>query len=279
MKFSLTGPASPLLNMYAKAAPSGTFIYTLDHWDKIPKDKPIIFICADINRTIAFFKRVTPGELFRGVKSIAIFADLSKPVWQSFGKALLPYIDAYVAADCVDTPLDRDKWIPDVYLPIPTSEWATNKPKPIDLGFYGSVELYDERKNVLDYLTASGLSPVVKGGQESAYTLDFMDALRQTKVTINFSNCNTKNSQSIHHVKGRVWEAAMARTAIIETRNPITSQLFTDQDITWFDKKEESPDLIRSLLNDDKRRNEMTDRMFDKAKNYTDPETFWDRLQ
>lgn len=280
MTFSLIGPSSPLLRMYAKACLPGTRLYSLDNYESLPKDVPVVFICADTQRTINFFKRVTPKKIFSGKRSIAVFADASKPIWKAFGKALLPHIDAYVTADCADNPFDSDKWIPDVYLPIAEIEWAKeSQDKPIDLGFYGSVQLYKERLETLKYLRESGLNPSIGGGIDGGYSLNFMGALRHTKVTINFSNCNVIGQNPIHHIKGRVWEAAMARTAIIETRNDITPKLFTDEEITWFDRKEELPGLIRDLLSDDKRRNSMTARLFDKAKNYTDIESFWGRLQ
>lgn len=165
-------------------------------------------------------------------------------------------------------------------MPIREQDWAhATQPKLTDLGFYGSTEMFPERRETIDFLLNHGVKIAVGGGDETGYTLNFMEALRNTKLTINFSNCNRSEGPPIHHVKGRIWEAAMSRTAIIETANPVTPKLFSNDEIVWFERKEELLPLIENLLTNDVRRQEMTERMFEKAKLHVAPDAFWAKFQ
>lgn len=284
----LSGIRSPLLNVYGKAS--------LPHMIVCPASagaddlaqllsnaaEPLIFICANIREAVSFFEAVSPAKFFGSfrAKKTLVFADASKPFWQTFAQSLLPYVDAYATADCVQTPLDPKKWVPNIYMPIRDRDWAlASQTKPIDVGFYGSVEMFSERRETIRYLLNANVNLSVAGGNESAYAINFMEALRDTKITLNFSNCNTGEGPPIHHVKGRLWEAAVSRTVIIETRNPVTPQLFSSEEIIWYDQKEALPELIRELLADDVRRNAIADRMYQKAMEYIQPELFWAKFE
>jgi Glycosyl transferases group 1 len=283
----LSGFPSPLLNACARAVPAGVpvcpVIPTPEAMDSLfsHRHEPLIFICANFQEAALFFANFSPGDFFgefRAKKTI-IFADASKPIWQDMAKSLLPVVDAYATADCVMTPLPAEKWIPDVYLPIPESEWASETEEKVDdVVFYGSVGMFKERQDVLQYLHGQGVPVLTGGGQEFGYPLDFMSTMRRARITLNFSNCNTGDGEKIHHVKGRIWEAAVSRTLIVESANPITPKLFTHGEMTWFAKKEDLPALLRNLLLDDELRSKMTSRMFEKATHLVRPEIFWGKL-
>jgi hypothetical protein len=245
------------------------------------RHEPLIFVCANFQEAAAFFETVSPEDLFGEfqAKKTVIFADASKPFWQDLARYLIPVVDAYVTADCAATPFPAEKWIPDVYLPIPESEWASETEEKVDdLVFYGSVRMFKERQELLDYLRGQGVPVLTGGGQEFGYPLDFMAAMRRARITLNFSNCNTGAGAKIHQVKGRVWEAAVSRTLIVESANPVTPRLFTRDEMIWFESKQELPALLRKLLSDDKLRSRMASRMFEKAIQLVKPEIFWSKL-
>lgn len=117
-----------------------------------------------------------------------------------------------------------------------------------------------------------------KAAPANAVTLDYLAAMRKAKITLNFCNCNTRDGIQLHHVKGRIWEAAMTRTVIVETRNPATASLFTNNEIIWFENKEALPKLLDGLLADADRREARANRMFEKAARFVKPEHFWGKL-
>jgi len=283
----LSGFPTQVLEACAKAVPPGVPVCpvtpaaeTVDRLFSY-RHEPLIFVCANIFKAIAFFKAFSPGDFFGEfrAKKTVIFADAAKPVWQDFAKFIIPLVDAYVVADCAMTPLPAEKWIPNVYLPIPESEWASETGEKVDdVVFYGSVKLYKERQEVLDYLRGQGVPVLSGGGMEQGYPLDFLAAMRRARITLNFSNCNTGAGANMHHVKGRIWEAAVSRTLVVETANPVTPKLFTPDEMIWFESQEELPALLRKLLVDDKLRFQMTSRMFEKAAQLVKPEVFWTKI-
>lgn len=283
----LSGFPSPLLEVCARAVPAGVpvcpVIPSAEAMDLLflYRHEPLIFVCANFQQAVSFFGEFSPKEFFGEfrAKRTVIFADASKPVWQDLARYLIPVVDAYVAADCAMTPLPAEKWIPNVYLPIPESEWASETEEKLnDVVFYGSVEMFKERHDLLEYLGGQGMLVLTGGGQELGYPLDFMAAMRRARITLNFSNCNTGAGEKVHQIKGRIWEAAVSRTLIVESANPITPKLFTRDEMIWFGRQEELPALLRKLLLDDELRSQMTSRMFEKAVQLVKPEIFWSKL-
>jgi hypothetical protein len=284
----LSGFPSPLLQACAKARPAGVAVCpitpsagALDSLLSF-RHEPLIFVCANFQEAISFFREIPPRVFFGKfrAKKTVIFADACKPFWQDVAKHLIPLIDAYATADCAITPLPTEKWIQDVYLPIPEAEWASEiDEKRDDVVFYGSVRMFKERQEVLDYLRGHGLPVLTGGGQEYDYSLDFMAAMRRARITLNFSNCNTGDGIKIHQVKGRIWEAAVSRTLVVESANPVTPKLFTQDEMVWFESRDELPSLLKRLLSDDELRSQITSRMFEKAVQLVKPEMFWNKLR
>lgn len=283
----ISGFQSPFFHVCIKAAPASAVI-CLAKPNKAALDElsanlsePLVFICANYQEAISFFNVVPPKQFFGAFrnKKTLVFADASKPFWQALAQHLLPYVDAYATADCVDTPMPREKWVPDIFMPIPESDWASSfEEKSVNLAFYGSITMFKERRETVDFLRMQGMPIDIQGGQENEYALDYLEAMRKAKITLNFSNCNTREGIQIHHVKGRIWEAAMSRTVIVETCNPATTSLFTNDEIIWFENKEELPQLLNGLLADQNGREAIANRMFKKATQFVKPEIFWGKL-
>lgn len=226
----------------------------------------IIFVMGDLQRIKPLFDIISPSFYFKQFKKVTmIFPDGAKPQWRKPLEQLSTLADKVIKMDTFNEH--------GCYLPINQWFWYSGTNKDIDFAFYGATGIYPERKRTIEYLRENGISI------QHQFMPDMMEALRRTKVTLNFGNCLSGNTDLRKwQIKGRVWEAAMAKCVVIEPRNPETAKIFTDDEIVWYDDMKELPALVDSLMNDYCRRESLADRAFDKAKQYADPSIYWERL-
>lgn len=226
----------------------------------------IIFVVGDLKRIKPLFDIVNPSFYFGHFNKVTmLFPDGAKPQWKKPIEQLSRLADKAVKMDSFNEY--------GCYLPIKKDYWYNDEAKNVDVGFYGTTDIYPERKNTLAYLKKSGIDV------KHSFVPDMMAALRRTKITINFGNClSGKTSLRKFHIKGRVWEAAMAKCVVIEPRNTETAKIFADDEIVWYDDMEELPGLIDALLRDDVWRYSISEKAFLTAKQYTNPDIYWGKL-
>lgn len=242
----------------------------------------IIFIMGDLMATAFAFKAISPYKYFGKFKKVTmIFADGEKPQWVKHRKSFEELADKVVRMDVFNDEMDR-KVIPGIYLPIKKEDWHFGGGKDIDFAFYGSLALYSKRKEIISFLQDAKTGIITAGGEETRYQIDMMDALRRTKVTLNFSSCISKPGKShngeVSQIKGRLWEAMVAKTVVIEDRNSESSKLFTDDEIVWYDDYREIPSLVDKLLTDYAWRETIVENAYRKATKYCDPDYYWGKL-
>ncbi len=108
--------------------------------------------------------------------------------------------------------------------------FATSVSKEIyDLSFIGRI--YGYRARILRKLQASGIKISInphKSGSSNAHPsyMEYMDALRRSKLTINFARANgTRQLQ----LKSRVIESAIAGTVVLTDDNGLSDLVLTDE--------------------------------------------------
>lgn len=267
----------PIYKQLAETAPEEVICLPMDRKDfkdivanmkfstEYEKDH-VIFVMGDLKRIKPLFDIVSPAFYFKQFKKVTlIFPDGTKPQWRKPMEQLSTLADKVVKMDVFNEH--------GCYLPIKKEYWYNDEPKDIDVAFYGSTGIYPERVKTIDYLKQSGIDV------QHSFVPDMMEALRKTKLTINFGNCLSGNTQlKKWQIKGRIWEAAMAKCVVIEPRNPETAKIFTKDEIVWYDDMEELPGLIDALLRDDVWRYSISEKAFLTAKQYTNPDIYWERL-
>ena len=239
----------------------------------------LIFVMGDLKMTMALF-RIVPPQYFKEFKHvIMIFADSMKPQWNKPLHQLAMFANQVVLMDRY-TGDKQKKIIRDVYLPIHKKHWYNGEKKDVGLSFYGSTKIYPERKEVIEFLKGAGVDIVYGGGEENQFPLDMMHELRRSKITLNFGNClsGSQHDRKKFQIKGRIWEAMMAKAVVIEPRNPETAKLFTSDEIMWYDDMKEIPAMVDMLLHDHAFRDYMAENAYQKAKKYADPEYYWGKL-
>lgn len=291
MRTVLTGTTGPLFRQLSETAPESVISVPLDLGDlqlmvdginhilSLDDADNIVFLMGNLVAIITLFKHVNPIRFFSRFKNVTmIFADGSKPVWVKPCKELTKLAHKVVMVDCYNDELGG-KVIPGLYLPIKRIDWYTNQQKDINLAFYGSTKMYYDRREILNFLVGCGYKIKYGGGMESNYKLDMMECLRRTSITFNFSNCETHpNMPKRHQIKGRIWEAAVSKAVILETRNNETASIFNDDEIVFYDDMRELPALIDRLQHDYVWRESLADKAYAKAIKYVDPDKYWEKL-
>lgn len=245
------------------------------------KAENIIFIMGDLRTTLFLFRAVNPAFFFSAFKCVTmIFADGEKPQWTNNRIAFSKLAHKIVRMDTYND--DMPGVIQGAYLPIKKSDWYMNEEKDIGFGFYGSLNLYTKRKEVIEYLKSANVPITIGGGEENKYSLDMMKELRRTKVTLNFSSCISKPGKSydgeVHQIKGRVWEAAMAKCVLLEPYDSPASKIFNKDEIILYRDMSDIPGLVDKLLKNDDLRLSIAENAFQKAKQYADPDIYWGKL-
>lgn len=278
----------PIMTQLTETAPNSVMPIPIDRMDfknivyglkKSLNYENLIFVMGDLKRIMSIFK-IIPPTYFKEFKHVTmIFSDGVKPQWAKPMRQLSFLADKVILMDQY-TDKRVDKIIPGIYLPIHKKHWYNGQEKDIGLSFYGSTSIYPERRETLAFLENAGIKIVTGGGEENQYPLNMMNELRRSKITLNFGNCLTGSQHNMRkfQIKGRIWEAAMAKCVVIEPRNPETVKIFTDKEIVWYDDMEELPELIGGLLMNSVRRKEIAEKAFDKAKQYADPDIYWRKL-
>lgn len=267
----------PIYKQLAETAPDDVICIPMDKTDfkdivakmkfsvEYEKDH-VVFVMGDLKRITPLFKIISPSFYFNHFDKVTmIFPDGSKPQWLKPMMQLSRLANKVVVMDSFNKH--------GCYLPIKKDYWHTGEVKDIDVAFYGSTDIYPERKNTLAYLRQAGIDI------QHSFVPDMMEALRRTKITFNFGNCLSGNTELRRwQIKGRIWEAAMAKCVVIEPLNEETEKIFTNNEIIWYSDMKEIPGLVNMLLKDNDFRDYVAENAFQKAKQYADPDIYWGRL-
>lgn len=195
---ALIGFSGPLMTQLAETAPESVTSYAMNrenfldiikNMKEASKHDHIIFVMGDLKRIQALFKTLSAGHYFGNREKVTmIFADGAKPQWHKPMQQLSVLADQVVLMDQYNG-FSGGKVISDMYLPIHKKYWHNDEKKDVDFSFYGSMDIYPERKNTVAYLKESGVNITTGGGAENKFPLDMMAELRRTKITLNFGNC------------------------------------------------------------------------------------------
>jgi len=125
--------------------------------------------------------------------------------------------------------------------------------RPIDICFLGNVDC-NQRKDAIKYLLNNNI-PIFTIGNQSWNKVDhnqMFNYLRMSKITLNFSKNRFINKCSL---KGRVLEAMLSGSMIIEDANDNTNKYFDpDMDLIWYYDLSDLLNKIKKYLENDEER-------------------------
>lgn len=271
--------AGPIFDMFAGTAPKNVNCIAMDKkdfkqivstlkWAVENEFEHLVFVMGDLPKTVAIFRIIQASFFFYAFRRVTlIYADSQKPQWSDANN------DLHLSV-CGHRILRIDRFNDDeVYLPIHRNDWYKGEEKKTDISFYGTLNLYPERKETLEFLKGAGVNI------HHEHVPNISKALCESKLTLNFGNCLSGRSGMYKpQIKGRVWEAMMAKCVVLERRNPEVAKLFTDDEIVFYDDMKELPSLIERLLSDYAWRDSIAEKAYQKAKKYADPAIYWERV-
>jgi len=239
-------------------------------------------VITDSSATVVFFSI----DFFYGidVEFISGISGSVKKVLVTFDDLSLHSFNSITATSCdlvlTADPLSRlkyiEKGIDAVYFPLESSKAIyrnLGREKKIDVLFFGNTKLAD-RQYYLDYLMEKGLRIEVYG--ETTSYLDVNELVKkicESHLVLNFSKTGYLGNEPVqesHHrclwqVKGRIVEAALCGTVCVSEYAPSTELLYSEDELPTFRNPEECFILLKSLLSNDKAREEIARKIYDRT--------------
>ena len=260
-------------------------------YDRLPNpiDRSMLDIasnaCADIILFcgIAAWERMPSLETLCRLRSIAptvfLSGDLSDPPWH-------PYLNTFRKRGCFNAYVNfdgNDNWphsAPDftALTPMSPSFFANQKPlkdRLIPFGFCGGCGS-PSRREIIDYLVEhAGLQIKPREEQYGTYAR-YANFMKECQLTVNVPHSGSDNSEQ---VKGRVLEAGLAGTCLLEHEASAARHWFdAGTDYIVYRTKEEAAMIARGLLENVTLMQETALRLQRKVIENHSPEKFWARV-
>jgi len=198
----------------------------------------------------------------RGIPAVLVLPDLRKAYWQGIVSVAGPAFDLVVSFDgCTLESMPALQVLEDRFFRgwTPISSWGEPPPvagRPYAVNMIGS--LWGDRLTAARALTAAGIQVVVRPpkapglpelGMPAHKTLSndsYLDLIRQCRLTVNFSACSTGDG---HQLKGRVFEAAVGGSMLLESANDMTRDFFEEgKEFVSFDGEADLIAKVRHYL-------------------------------
>jgi hypothetical protein len=186
---------------------------------------------------------------------VAVWWDAVFPPIMAMAEALLDVVDLNVVVDSA-APIAASRQ-QEKYLAL----WAPQDPRvyhdpgiPRDVGISLPGQLYPERTAGINTLRRAGIDVLHTGGQRTDTRVslaEYASVYQRSKITLNFAR-----SREAYQVKGRVFEATLCGSMLLEAANPETARLLTPMvDYVPFDSRQDLVEKARYYLaHDDERR-------------------------
>lgn len=225
----------------AKEAPPGAV--DIDLLSRADREQPdvVVFlpgISAHQNPTLTAFQTLRR----RGIPTVLVLPDMRKAYWQGVVSAAAPAFDLVVSFDgCTLASLPNLQALGDRYFRGWTPISSSNEPlppaeRPYAVNMIGS--LWGDRFHAAKALTAAGIQVIVRPpptdgaasepGMPKHKTLSnvaYLNFIGQCRLTVNFSACSTGDGDQL---KGRVFEAAVSGSMLLESANDMIGDFFED---------------------------------------------------
>lgn len=176
----------------------------------------------------------------RGIPVVLVLPDMRKAYWQGIVSIAGPAFDLVVSFDgCTLESLPGLRPLGERFFRGWTPISSSGEPPPLAgrpyaVNMIGS--LWGDRLTAARALTAAGIQVIVRPpptagtpvepGMPTHKTLSndtYLDLVRQCRLTVNFSACSTGDG---HQLKGRVFEAAVSGSMLLESANDMTGDFF-----------------------------------------------------
>jgi glycosyltransferase involved in cell wall biosynthesis len=161
----------------------------------------------------------------------------------------------------------------------PAIFYDPNRVRDIDISFVGSISKlhYTDRRAALNHLKRRGINVLHVGGQrENPVSIqEYAEILQRSKITLNFS----LGSDGVHHLKGRVTEALLCGTLLVENKNTETS-LWLDpgKDYVQYTDLTDLSDKLSYYLANRSERLQIADNGKRRVEHQYDAYKFWERI-
>jgi hypothetical protein len=255
----------------------------------IPPDRAMLDIAAKEHPDVILFCGIADGTrmpsppTIRRMRDICpvvfLSGDLSDPPWW-------PYLHTFYDERCFDLFVNFDgnaNWPKpgnalDLLTPIAHEFYMSPKPlsqRLIPFGFCGGCAS-GSRAEIINHLVAhAGLKILPRDERYGTYKR-YAEFMMECRLTVNVPISGSDNSRQ---VKGRVLEAGLAGTCLLEHESSAAQHWFTPhEDYVVYRTKEEAVELSRELLSDIPRMQEIALRLQRKVRENHSPEKFWARV-
>lgn len=261
------------------------------HYDRLPylPDRHILDIAREYRPDVVLFCGIadwgrmpsmdTLGKLRTIAPTILLSGDLSDPPWW-------PYLEAFRRAECFDAMVNfdgNDYWPHGhpsftALTPMAQSPFANQKPlkdRLIPFGFCGGCGS-PSRAEIIDYLVQhAGLQIKPREEQYGTYAR-YARFMMECQLTVNVPHSGSDNSEQ---VKGRVLEAGLAGTCLLEHVDSAARHWFTPmEDYITYNSKEDAAEMAKNLLADPNLMQRMALRLQRKVIERHSPEIFWAKV-
>lgn len=232
---------------------------------------------------IADATRLPTTHTLRRLRSIAplvlLSGDLSDPPWW-------PFLEEFRDEKCFDLYVNFDggsPWPrPEPYLDLltPIAHEFYEMPKPlaqrlVPFGFCGGCAS-PSRWEIIGYLVENaGLKILPRDERYGSYKR-YADFMMECRLTVNVP---ISGSDTSRQVKGRVLEAGLAGTCLLEHESSAAQHWFTPhEDYVVYRTREEAAELSRELLADIPRMEAIAQRLQRKVRENHSPAIFWAKV-
>jgi len=241
--------------------------------------KPDLIIMTYLIRSHTNIEFPTLSFLYQsGIPIIFIWFDFVNHEVCKMAKILSNFTVATVVLDVAEhSVFANPKFIP---MWTPQDPRIFNNPnieRDIDISFAGSVLSYTDRLAALTLMKKSGIPVYQNGGQrECKLTVqEYAKIHQRSKMSINFC----KSVEGYVQIKGRVFEALLCGSMLLESRNKHTDKyLIPMKDYVPFDNEVDLVEKARYYLEHENERLEIAKNGCEKATNQYNAKNFWLKL-
>lgn len=210
---------------------------------------------------------------------VAMWWDTWEQWLVELAESMMPLVDLTVSPGCIDH-FRQSAWLGkciELLAPFdPRVFYDPELERDIDLSFNGGLNNYPDRIAGLAALRAAGINVVKTGGQhDNPLSIeDYARVFMRSKITLNFSRSGAKLT-----IKGRLFEATMCGTMLLESYNPETPKWFEPmQDYVPFADEKDLVEKARYYLEHEEERKAIALRGKQKVQHIVDGKIFWERV-
>lgn len=159
--------------------------------------------------------------------------------------------------------------------------------RDIPVSFFGTFWGPENRREFISYLKENGVEVATGGGQHVALPgsqalpkRQYAELMARSKICLNFSKWTEgSGAPGKAQIKGRVFEALMSRSLLLEERNEQTPHFFEEgRDCVGFATKEELLDKVRYYLAHDEERCRIATQGWETVRERWNGRKFWERV-